>query len=419
MDAALPLPHPTEFFAPVAVSETAHWYSCGGPPGVGQGWKLYVSMTPLNARELVRVLVPQIIEARLHCKYVKDVRTLRQLNAGAYGYPQIGKNLVVYLPIPDLQFIASLKRSLHAYRYQCPAVPFARPFGNGLPLFYRYGSYDSATIVLDRTEVADNRSSLAVPDSVSDALAPCTTPEANDPCVEHFLRRYPIFGALVQQGKGGVFHAMDLESASLREVALKVGYHRGHVQADGSDGCDALRRELANYRVISDRGLAPLAPALVDSLDVPRKVILVLEYIDGVSLLHSKLGGTLTVEHLERAWAIIDEFHQAGIQLGDAKLANFLIGQSDELRVVDFETAGVFGERMPLSRTFFVSPEPDDPIIADQAHFLASVLYPYETASRSTFDARRFSLSDWLLKEAYDDLSAWALDRLARICRPT
>jgi serine/threonine protein kinase len=150
------------------------------------------------------------------------------------------------------------------------------------------------------------------------------------------------------------------------------------VQADGSDGCDFLRGELACYRILAERNLGSLSPALIEALDVQRKVILVLEYINGISLLHARLNGQLTVEQFDRSGTMIEQFHAQGVYLGDAKIANFLITEDGDLRALDFEAAGIVGDGAPPVRTFFVRSEPGDPFAADRAHFLASVLYPYE-----------------------------------------
>lgn len=413
------IPRPQELASALAFTETQQWYACGPPPVCArQGWKLYVPMTMLNACDMTKRLGTLLAPAGLHFKYVKDIATLRKLNAGIYGYSQIGKCFVIYLPVPDATLIQTLKDALLPYRDQCPAVPYARPFGDHLPLYYRFGAYSGTTLVLNGAEVDDDRSSLAtaVPESLVDVLAPWTTAEPDDLPVRHFLRRYPIFQALVQQGKCGVFHAMDLSSETFREVVLKVGYHRGQVQADGTDGCDFLRRELACYRILAERNLGSLAPALIEALDVPRKVILVLEYINGISLLQARLSGRLTIEQLDRSWAMMDQFHAQGVYLGDAKIANFLTTEEGDVRAVDFEAAGVAGDGAPPVRTFFVRSEPPDPFASDRAHFLASVLYPYEQGRYSWSD-RHVDLRAWLKREPDDEISAWALDRLPAVLK--
>ncbi|MER5712742.1 hypothetical protein [Streptomyces sp. NPDC002122] len=420
------LPHPRELGAGSSFAESALWYACGVPaPGIRQGWKLYVPMTLLNAREMLHRVAPLLLGAGLHFKYVKDLVTLQHLNAGVHGYSQIGKCLVVYLPHPQVSFLEALKEALGPYRDQCPAVPCARPFGGRLPLFYRFGAYVGSTLRLDGREVTDDRSSLAhaVPEGVRDALAGFTEPEADDPDVGRFLRRYPAFRALAQQGKSGVFHAMDATAATLRQVVLKTGYHRGQMQPDGTDGCDLLRREIACYRLLAERRLDRMAPALLNTLDVPRKVALVLEYVDGPNFLHHKLNGRLRPRHLEQAWLLLEGFHAAGVYLGDAKLANFLVGpiadsdsdsdsDADEgVRVVDLEAAGIIGDHAPPIRTFFISPEPEDPRRSDLAHFLVSVLYPYDQAGKSWAN-RRVDLRACLEREPADEAEAWAQERL-------
>lgn len=408
------VPAPGELCPALAVAQTDQWYVCGEPWLVaGQGWKLYVSLTILNARAATTRLVPLLAAWRMPFKYIRSIEALRMLNAGEYGYSQIGKCFVIYAQQPDDEFIGALKDVLAPYRDACPAVPCALPFGDGLPLYYRYGAYAGRSIELPPGTAADDRRALsnAVPQGVQDVLARHAAPPASDPFVAAFLRRYPVFRALVQQGKCGVFHGMDLNSPTLREVALKVGYHRGQVQLDGSDGCSFLRHELRCYRQLETRAVRGLAPALIDALDIPRKVILVLEYVPGPSLLAHKLAGALTVEQLERAWTLIEQFHAHGMFIGDAKLANVLVTGDGDLRMVDFESAGVIGDDPLPFRTFFVEPEPDDPCLGDKVHFLASVVYPYRSG-RYDWQDRQSTLSALLTREAEDDASAWALERL-------
>ena len=412
------IPHPRSFPQPLTYVESGEWFACGPPPDASQGWKLYVPLTLANAREIVERLVPLMHGSGLCFKYVRSIKLLRKLNAGTFGYTQIGKCFVIYLPEPDGGFIAELKSALAPYRDQCPAVPCALPFGDDLPLYYRYGSYRGNHLDVGGVELDDNRADAgaAVPDGVDDLLAPFTVSVPENGAVRSFLLRYPVYQALVQQGKCGVFLGLNLESETFQEVVLKVGYHRGQVQPDGSDGCSFLRRELAFYRELTRRGLSAVAPELVDALDIPRKVVLVLEHIPGTTLLVRKLQGRLTVEHLERCWALIGHLHANGTYLGDAKLANFMATDDGDLRVLDFEAAGVLGETPTAIRTFFFDPQPADPRLVDRAHFLASVLYPYEQG-RYSWEDRHVDLGAWLAGDPDSDVSAWALGKLRTVLR--
>jgi hypothetical protein len=410
------IPHPGELASPVASATGEEWYVCGeAPDRQSQGWKLYVPMTMLNARAIVQRTAPLLVSSGLQFKYVRDLRTLCKLNEGTYGYSQVGKNLVIYLPEPDAAFVTALKRILQPFRDECPAVPCARPIGDRLPLYYRYGSYRHAHITIGGVEVVDDRLDLAraVPPGIEDALAGHCSEVPEDPAIAAFLGTFPVFRALRQQGKSGVFHCMNLASETFQEVVLKVGYHRGCVQPDGSDGCTLLRRELAFYRLLAQHGIDRLAPALVDALDVPRKVILALDHVAGSDLLSCKLDGRLTVAHLDAAWAMIEEIHGRGLFLGDAKLGNFLLGDDGRLRIVDFETAGVLGQSPPSIRTFLLSPPPTDQRAHDRAHFLASVLFAYERAENDA-DIRCVEMNSLTAQRPSDDVSNWALGRLGR-----
>lgn len=406
----IPPPHS---FSRLPFAETEYWFACGPRPRARQGWKLYVPLTLLNAPDLVERLVPLLQTSRLHFKYIKNIELLRKLNAGMFGYTQIGKCFVIYVPSPDRSLITRLKNLLKPYRDQCPTVPCAVPFGDSLPLYYRYGSYVGPSITLGKDNLNDDREKAenAVPAGIKDLLVPYTVPVSENPAIRSFMLRYPAFEAIFQQGKCGVFRALNIESDVFEEVVLKVGYHRGQLQPDGADGCTLLRRELAFYEELKLRGLAGLAPQLLDALDIPRKVILTLEYIPGPSLLTRKLISTLTTRHLDRCWSIINKLHASGIYLGDAKLANFIATDTGVVRVVDFEAAGVIGEEPPDVRTFFIEPLPKDPRAADRLHFLASVLFPYE-AGRYSWSDRHVDLIA-LTKETPDtDHARWAHRKL-------
>ena len=411
------IPHPLELSPELPFAESEEWFFCGPAPRARQGWKVYVPLTILNASELVKLVHPLVSRAGMHFKYIKAMALLRKLNAGIFGYTQVGKGLVIYLPEIDEAFLSSLKDVLTPFRDQCPAVPCAIPFGDDLPLHYRYGSYDSRRLQVGGYDVEDDRANAksAVPAGTEDLLKPYTTRSDVPPEVQSFLSRYPAYEAIQQQGKGGIFVALNLASETFQEVVLKVGYHRGMVQLDGSDGCDLLRRELMFYRELANRGVAAEAPELIDALDAPRKVVLVLEYAPGSNLLVRRLENQLAIAHLERCWSIIERLHGAGLYLGDAKLANFLAADDGQVRVLDFETAGVIGDRPSPIRTFHVRPRFPDVRTADLAHFLASVLYTPDEADREGPHDKSFDLRTWADRDSETEIDAWARAKLRKL----
>ena len=409
--------HPLELSPELPFAESAEWFFCGRPPSARQGWKLYVPVTILNARTLVKRVHPLASRAGLHFKYIKTMALLRKLNAGIFGYTQVGKGLVIYLPEPDESFLKALKEKLAPFRDQCPTVPCAIHFGDDLPLYYRFGSYVSARLQVGGYDVEDDRADAksAVPAGIEDVVKPHTTPSNVSPEIQSFLARYPVYEAIQQQGKGGIFIALNLASQTFQEVVLKVGYHRGMVQLDGSDGCDLLQRELAFYRELADRGVTAEAPELIDALDASRKVVLVLGYIPGSNLLARRIENQLTVAHLERCWSIIHRLHSVGLYLGDAKLANFLAADDGEVRVLDFETAGVIGDQPSPIRTFHIKPQFSDVRAADLAHFLASVLYTPDEADREGPHDKSFDLRTWADRVSETEIAAWAREKLRKL----
>lgn len=409
------LPHPRVFSDSQPFTESEQWFTCGHRPRKRQGWKLYIPVTILNAAGVVSRVAPVVVRAGLHFRYIRHGRYLAALNAGAYGYTHIGKGFVIDLDKIDPTFIEALKTELADHRDQSPDVPCAKPFGDGLPLYYRYGSYAGLRLHTDKPNIEDNRRD-PLPTGKKDLLAPFTKPVAEDPAVSAFLLRYPAFKALRKQGKCGVFLALNLASEAFQEVVLKIGYYRGQLQPDGTDGCSFLRRELAFYRELEARNLSDLAPALIDAFDQPRKVILVLEHIAGTTLLTQHLGGHLTVDQLEQCWSILTRLHTAGLYVGDAKLGNFLLGKDARIRIFDFETAGVVGIRQSEMRTFVLEPGFTHARIADLAHFLISVLYPYEEKGRN-WEHRFVDPRAYLDVDVHSPGTAWAREKLRALMR--
>lgn len=409
-----PIPHPLELDESLCFSEREHWFACRAAPALEQGWKLYVSMTALNAAQVLRAAFEVLREHQFHFKYARDLKVLRKINTGIHGYSQIGKNLVIYANEPSPSLIEGLVARLSRFRGQCPVVPFARALGDDLPLYYRYGAYHGSEIELDGQARLDDRRSRrgAVPEQVEDPLAPHLRPEPPRAELRAFLARFPTIEALVQRGKGGVFKALDVSSPSYREVILLLGYPAGEVQDDGTDGTALVRRAQRFFAALEQLGLESLAPRRVDTHDHGRWAALVTERLLGDTLMTLRLDRRLGVDHLQASWDIIGRMHDAGLYWGDAKLAN-LIATSEGVRAIDFETGGRVGVDPPLRMRTFDLEDPllDDLQQIDRAQFLVSVLLPLDPV-QGPMSSRVVRLRELATRDTSDSCERWAQTHL-------
>jgi tRNA A-37 threonylcarbamoyl transferase component Bud32 len=417
----LPAPSVLSPGLPYTTDPNDLWYYAGMPTSARQGWKLYVSFSPFDADTTLSALVPIIARHTVYCKYLKRRDDLMRLNAGVLGYSQIGKCLVCYVPEQNDWFVRDLIGAVE----QCgigPVVPFARGLRRGLPLYYRFGSYCDSHIFVGGSARPDNRLSFAaaVPEGVYDWLAAYAGPSEATTSFQSFLFQYPVYGALRQQGKAGVFCGLNLRSTRYQEVIVKVAYRYGGLQADGSDGRTFLRNEIRVYEALASNGLKAVAPTMIDSYDDGENVALVLLRLSGDDLLTLKLRGRLTLRLVMDAWMLLERLHQRGFFVGDAKLANFVTHDDGCVYIIDFEGArtpdSAFGETRVL-RTFRLrlgyTPES---AVLDKLHFLVSVVFQYHDPSLAPWEYDPVvDVREYAARRPNSDIDEWATAQLAAV----
>jgi hypothetical protein len=360
----------------------AGWCFVGSPPRVDQGWKLYVSANVANFDAIRALVAPIFIAHGQPFKYAADAEALWRLNAGMAGYSQIGKAIVAYICDENCvaSLIAELKAALAPFRGSALRPPYARPIGGRFPLSFRYGAFRGDSIVLRDTSAPDVRAQR----QRLEELPPCpflpfVEAEAPDQELNRFLLSYPVFEVLGQAGKGGVFAALDIASPDYREVIVKLGRRNGNPLPDGRDGMDLVRHEHWFYALLQATPLTAHVPALVDYAEFDSAAALVLERVEGVTLLGLQMDGELAPGHLAAALAILDAFHAAGYLVGDAKLANFLATPTNEVRAIDFESAVAIAEAHTLPRyasfLFTDARLATHPGIWEKLHFLYSAMH--------------------------------------------
>lgn len=325
------------------------------PAGPGQGWKLHVSATVLNACEVFERVGPLLDARSVAYKAPRSLAELCKLNSGLYyGYSQVGKVFTVY-PRTDAEAVGLATRLYElTLRIPAPAVPFDQKFGGNV--YYRFGAF--ARIEMERE---DGRRTLAVRDRdgalVPDVrYSPGAGPDwVSDPFVSERPRErgrgtqgprakpFRVFRALVQRGKGGVYQAVQFGESGPRLCLLKEGRRNGEVMWDGRDGAQMVRHE---GRVISSlRAGGVDAPRVYSSFEMDGNYYLVTEFIEGESL-HNLLGCrerrvpvAQALRYGEQLCDIFRGLHAAGWVWRDCKPANILVTPEGRLRPLDFEGA--------------------------------------------------------------------------------
>lgn len=365
-----------------------NWCFVGEPPKECQGWKLYISASNVNFGNTLGAVWPILVSRALTFKYVASERVLWKINAGLYGYSQIGKTIVVYLEDPaiGLSLLKELKRVLAPFAGTVILPPFANPVGGGLPLSYRYGAFVGETIAINGTEVADNRMRKAPRDGFpSDPFLAAIEPSRPNAEFEKFLLNYPVYEVLNQSAKGGVYASMDLSSPEFREVVLKVGRRNGNVFPDGRDAMDLVRQESWFYNLAIAEGLGHHIPHFDGIFEFPDAAAIVIERLEGASLQSMMQRDELELRHLTSALQILRRFHDRGLVVGDAKLANFIQTASGELKVIDFESGARIAEKAtPDQHCTFMFVNHDlagQPAVLELLHFLYSAVH--EDAAQS------------------------------------
>lgn len=371
----------------------ANWTFIGGAPDLAQGWKLYISASNANFAATLEAVLPILEAHSVKCKHVANERVLHKINSGLYGYSQIGKTIVAYLEDEGVlpAMMADLKAALASFTNSTMLPPFADTLGGGLPLSYRYGAFYGDEIVLEGISQKDRRArrSSTFKGLPPDPFANIREPDSSDVSLDRLLIERPVYEVLSQSAKGGVYAALDLASPTFRELILKLGRKNGYVLPDGRDGADLVRREAWFYAQADACGLSALLPAFDGLLEFDGGAIIVLERIQGENLQSIRQRDALDLSHVRGALTILEQFHQEGLLVGDAKLANFIAPTDGPLRVIDFESGTSLNDPRYADQhaTFLFT---DDGLSANSAnreklHFLYSILHVDEVAS---FDER-------------------------------
>lgn len=331
-----------------------------------QGWKLHISATVLTANDVLEKVAPFLRKRGILFKATASLYELHKLNSGLfYGYSQVGKFITVYPQTTEEAVL--LARRLHhlTRRMTAPEVPFDLRFRPDSCIYYRYGAFKPLDLLTpDKTRVPairDPRGNL-VPDSreaeeakpgwISDPF-PDKRLRPQSATIESPLKTtFRAFRALVQRGKGGVYHALDLSVQPPRLCVLKEGRACGEINWDGRDGYWMVKNEERVLSLLRAAGIE--VPRIYSSFEVEKHYYLATEFIEGDNLqvLLSKKQRRLPVARALLYGAqladIISQVHAAGWVWRDCKPTNLIVTKKGHLRPLDFEGACPISSLEPL-----------------------------------------------------------------------
>ena len=340
-----------------------------------QGWKLHISSVPVEAKRLLEVVLPVLLEAGAPFKLVRDLDALVELNGGGLGQSQVGKFMTIY-PESDVDSRAIAARLIETTRgFHGPIIPSDIRLGD--VVYARHGGF--APIVtqdrLGHTQLLIygedgqlRRDAYALPfqnDGLAHSpflsmAAPSTrqrrlTDEGPASGARLVGPGYRIVDAIEVNTTGSVLLALDLrqpENLGLR--VLKEGRPFCHADRAGRDIRTRLRHEADILSLIAHLKVAPECYGYFEDRGIG---YLALDHIEGESVerfAYAKLGDRPWVslevsrrsELLRAAKSIVDtvaKLHGAGVVHRDLASANILIQEDGTARLIDFGLAYILG----------------------------------------------------------------------------
>jgi hypothetical protein len=352
-------------------------------PGPSQGWKLHLSASDSTAETVLERAVPVLIAADVSFKIASNRRRLAMLNQGEAGFSQIGKFVTVY-PADEVAAV-DLARRLDVVLGDLfgPTVPSDRALREHGVVSYRYGGFAGRWVQSPHGEltpaietpdgdlIADTRLGRhAVPPWLDDPFDAAGLVHPRSPLPSLIGDRFRVLTTIHRSPRGSVHLGVDLRD--VRRCVLKQAV------VDGEAWGPAAR--LAHeHEVLVALADVPAVVGVIDWIDEDRERVLVLEDIDGLTLMETtntavgsgfRLDPTEVVRIGRELADAVVAIHARGIIHRDIKPTNVLLQPDGRVRLIDLELAltegvpprgyGTIGYVAPDSRTSGATHPADD-----------------------------------------------------------
>jgi hypothetical protein len=328
-----------------------------------QGWKIHVSATNMNCKEILQHVSRLAIERTIQFKFANDTETLRLMTSKRWTRGGSGKFITLYPP-SDHAFHSFLESADQLLKeFSGSYILSDKRYRSNKCLYYRYGGMRSTTKLNlmgwpiefltspNGEQIPDRRNPFfETPYWTSDPFPA----DASDQHEERTLNngRFLVESALSYSNTGGVYLATDNETK--RMVIIKEARPGVELSKDGQDAVSRLTQESKMLEVASKTGVVPL---LIATFWDWENFYLVEEYFEaedmrGIMLINSPLLKFNPAKaDIESFYAIyqklfvklleaIRALHECGVVIGDLSPTNILFEQrSESVRIIDLEGA--------------------------------------------------------------------------------
>jgi serine/threonine protein kinase len=386
-------------------SKKVEYYFQVGEIEKTQGWILHLSVVLSQMTDLLQLVIPFLAQEAVPFKIVVDDTIGEDVLNGNLGVAQIGKIVSIY-PRNNATALSLGKRLIDLTKsFRGPAVPTDICLGN--IVYTRYGSFN-AVLKPDKNGIQEKYIYSQKGELIKDPysipfqflkdlewpfkeLADPVLPDP--PKLEN--RLYKVLDILKSDPRGNVFRGLYVKSLfQVKKCVLKQGFKNSASDKAGRDICDRLAWQAELYKELS--ATVPM-PAIYDLIYENSFALLIMEYINGVSLYqkaqdinpNSKSWFELLPEESLslvndsiKITQIVGEMHKQGYLHRDITPVNFLIDKKSKIVLIDIELAYAHHQNRPnppfrLGTPGFMSPEQnasERPTTAQDVYSLGATL---------------------------------------------
>jgi len=331
-----------------------------------QGFKIHVSGTPLNAKELLAIVVPECVKEGTAFKAVADSFLLTHLCSKGYNRGSAGKFITIYPT--DLSTFRRLLEALdeNTKHLSGPYILSDRRYKQSHVLFYRYGGFLQSYLLRvdgtkeplitapDGTQISDVRLPIyALPAWVDDPFERSASEQDDSPTLNN---RYEIKSPIHYSNAGGIYKAVD--TVTEKAVVIKEARPLTAYVQEGSGFGDATRFLEREYSILKKLEHLPFIPKPIELFREWEHLFLVEEFVDGIQLssyrasfdmalspftLDAKRTANFCNKFQILGTKLIDAvtaIHEEGVLIGDISPYNVIVDPENlDITLIDFESA--------------------------------------------------------------------------------